>query len=44
LRTTPYLDKAIKLYERFGFVKLDKGEEDYFGTASFLMEKILLKA
>lgn len=41
LRTTPYLDKAIRLYEQFGFVRMASGEEDFFGTPSFVMEKKL---
>lgn len=44
LRTTPYLHKAIKLYEQFGFVVLGEREEDFFGTPSFLMEKNLSRA
>lgn len=41
LRTTPYLDKAIRLYENFGFVRVGTAQEDFFGTPSFLMEKML---
>lgn len=41
LRTTPYLHKAIQLYEQFGFVRISGSEEPFFGTPSFLMEKAL---
>jgi ribosomal protein S18 acetylase RimI-like enzyme len=41
LKTTPFLDKAIKLYEGFGFVRMEEREEDFWGTPVFLMEKRL---
>ncbi len=39
LRTTPYLHKAIRLYEGFGFIRIGEEYEDFFGLPSFLMEK-----
>ncbi len=39
LSTTPFLDAAIRLYERYGFRRTDKGPHDLFGTALFTMEK-----
>jgi GNAT superfamily N-acetyltransferase len=41
LTTTPFLDSAIRLYERFGFSRTAGGETDLFGTPSFTMEKRL---
>jgi len=41
LSTTPFLDRAIRLYERFGFVRSDDGPHDLFGTPLFSMEKHL---
>ena len=41
LSTTPYLDRAIHLYERFGFRRTDDGPHDLFGTPLFTMEKHL---
>ena len=41
LSTTPFLDRAIKLYETFGFRRTDEGPQDLFGTPLFTMEKIL---
>ena len=41
LSTTPYLDRAIRLYERFGFRRTDDGPHDLFGTPLFTMEKII---
>lgn len=41
LSTTPFLDSAIRLYERFGFHRTDEGMHDLFGTPLFTMEKIL---
>lgn len=39
LSTTPFLDRAIRLYERFGF---ERGpEDDLFGTPLFTMTKDL---
>ena len=40
LITTLYLDKAIRFYEQFGFVRMGKGEESFLGTPSFQMEKV----
>jgi len=39
LSTTPYLHRAIALYERFGFCRTDAGPHDLFGTPLFTMEK-----
>lgn len=41
LSTTPFLERAIRLYERFGFARIDEGPEDLFGTPLFTMEKRL---
>jgi GNAT superfamily N-acetyltransferase len=41
LSTTPFLHAAIRLYERSGFVRIDQGPEDLFGTPLFTMEKVL---
>jgi GNAT superfamily N-acetyltransferase len=41
LTTTPFLDSAIRLYERFGFSRTAGGETDLFGTPLFRMEKRL---
>ncbi|MFY9682590.1 MAG: GNAT family N-acetyltransferase [Candidatus Sulfotelmatobacter sp.] len=41
LSTTPFLDSAIRLYERFGFHRTQEGMHDLFGTPLFTMEKIL---
>jgi putative acetyltransferase len=41
LSTTPFLDSAIRLYERFGFRRMDDGLHDLFGTPLFTMEKTL---
>lgn len=41
LSTTPFLDRAIRLYERLGFVRTDEGPHDLHGTALFTMEKAL---
>jgi N-acetylglutamate synthase-like GNAT family acetyltransferase len=41
LSTTPWLDHAIRLYERFGFQRTDEGPGDLFGTPLFTMEKVL---
>lgn len=42
LSTTPFLDSAIRLYERFGFRRTDPELHDLFGTPLFTMEKFLL--
>jgi GNAT superfamily N-acetyltransferase len=41
LSTTPFLDSAIRLYERCGFRQMDDGMHDLFGTPLFTMEKTL---
>ena len=41
LSTTPFLDRAIRLYEKFGFRRTDEGPNDLFGTPLFTMEKNL---
>jgi len=43
LSTTPFLDSAIRLYERFGFRRTDPELHDLFGTPLFTMEKFLLR-
>jgi GNAT superfamily N-acetyltransferase len=39
LSTTPFLDSAIRLYERYGFRRVDNSLHDLFGTPLFTMEK-----
>jgi len=39
LNTTPFLDRAIRLYKKFGFVRC--GSDDLFGTQLLMMEKSL---
>jgi putative acetyltransferase len=41
LSTTPFLDSAIRLYNRMGFRRSDEGPHDLFGTPLFTMEKEL---
>jgi tRNA (guanine37-N1)-methyltransferase len=41
LSTTPFLNRAIRLYEHFGFRRTDEGPHDLFGTPLFSMEKTL---
>ena len=41
LSTTPYLARAIRLYERFGFRRSDEGPHDLFGTPLFTLVKAL---
>jgi len=41
LTTTPFLDSAIRLYERFGFSRTAGSEADLYGTPLFTMEKRL---
>jgi GNAT superfamily N-acetyltransferase len=41
LTTTPFLDSAIRLYERFGFSRTVGGDTDLFGTPLFTLEKRL---
>lgn len=42
LSTTPFLDRAIQLYEHFGFRRTSDGSNDLFGTPLFTMEKLLV--
>jgi putative acetyltransferase len=39
LSTTPFLTRAIRLYEQVGFRRSDEGPHDLFGTALFTMAK-----
>jgi ribosomal protein S18 acetylase RimI-like enzyme len=39
LSTTPFLDRAIRLYEKFGFVR--EGTSNLFGTPLLTMKKNL---
>ena len=41
LVTTPFLISAIRLYERFGFQRIDGDRDDLFGTPLIAMEKRL---
>ena len=41
LSTTPFLGRAIQLYERYGFRRSSEGPDNLFGTPLFTMEKIL---
>src|ERR1051325_177795 len=41
LSTTPFLERAIRLYERNGFERTAEGPDNLFGTPLFTMEKIL---
>lgn len=41
LSTTPFLDRAILLYQQSGFTRIEEGPHDLFGTPLFTMEKIL---
>jgi N-acetylglutamate synthase-like GNAT family acetyltransferase len=41
LSTTPFLDRAIRLYEGFGFRTISDGPHELFGTPLFTMEKML---
>jgi putative acetyltransferase len=43
LSTTPFLDSAIRLYERFGFCRTGPELGDLFGTPIFTMEKLLTR-
>jgi len=40
LSTTPFLDRAIRLYENFGFQRTSEGPHDLCGTPLFSMEKV----
>jgi len=39
LSTTPFLHRAIRLYERLGFVRTQEGPTDLHGTPLFSMER-----
>lgn len=41
LSTTPFLLRAIRLYERFGFERISDGPHELFGTPLFTMSKAL---
>lgn len=41
LNTTPFLSRAIRLYEKFGFCRTAEGPHDLFGTPLFTMSKSL---
>jgi ribosomal protein S18 acetylase RimI-like enzyme len=41
LSTTPFLDRAIRLYERLGFRRIDEEPQELHGTPLFTMEKFL---
>jgi len=41
LSTTPFLTRAIRLYEHFGFRRSDEGPHDLLGTPLFTMVKTL---
>ncbi len=41
LSTTPFLDRAIRLYESYDFKRTNAGPQDLFGTPIFSMEKHL---
>ena len=41
LSTTPFLSRAIALYERLGFIRTAEGPHDLFGTPLFTMERSL---
>lgn len=42
LSTTPFLHRAIRLYQRLGFQRIDASPSDLYGTPLFTMEKFLL--
>jgi putative acetyltransferase len=45
LSTTPFLHRAIRLYDQFGFLRTSAGPHELHGTTLFTMEKSLhLKA
>jgi len=44
LSTTPFLGRAIRLYERFGFLRSEEGARELFGTPLFTMAKSLRRA
>ena len=43
LSTTPFLQRAIRLYEHSGFRRTDEGPHDLFGTPLFTMEKLFVE-
>jgi GNAT superfamily N-acetyltransferase len=44
LSTTPFLTRAIRLYEQNGYCRSDEGPHDLFGTPLFTMSKTLRRA
>ncbi len=44
LSTTPFLFRAIRLYERTGFQRTDEGPHDLFGTPLFTMAKSIVSS
>ena len=42
LSTTPFLERAIRLYESFGFERTDEGPHELHGTPLFTMQKLLV--
>lgn len=44
LTTTPFLHDAIRLYERFGFLRVAAGPTNLHGTPLFTMERMLTTA
>ena len=44
LSTTPFLSTAIRLYEAFGFRRMNDGPHDLFGRPLFTMEKTVALA
>lgn len=44
LSTTPFLDRAIRLYHHWGFTRIAEGPSDLFGTSLLTMEKVLKDA
>ena len=41
LSTTPFLDRAIRLYEKVGFRRIAEGPHELLGTPLFTMDKFL---
>ena len=41
LSTTPFLTRAVKLYEQYGFRRIREGPHTLYGTPLFTMEKIM---
>lgn len=44
LSTTPFLSRAIRLYEQYGFSRSREGPDDLYGTPLFTMVKTLPRA